>query len=97
MTSRAISVEQLSKVYRIGVKEQSHDTIGRAVIDFVKSPLSNYRKYRSLYKFSEEELQSGVSHDDLLWALKDVSFDVRPGEVVGIIGTNDSPFHVRLA
>lgn len=88
MTSRAISVEQLSKVYRIGVKEQSHDTIGRAVIDFVKSPLSNYRKYRSLYKFTEDELSSGTSHDDLLWALKDVSFDVSAGEVVGIIGVN---------
>src|SRR5207253_133039 len=26
--------------------------------------------------------------DDLMWALKDVSFDIRPGEVVGLIGRN---------
>ena len=88
MGKQAITVEDLSKVYRIGVKEETHDALGRAFLDFVKSPLTNYRKYRSLYKFSEEELRSGESHDDLLWALKDMSFEVNPGEVVGIIGVN---------
>jgi len=88
MSKQAITVEDLSKVYRIGLKEEHHDTMGSAFIDFVRSPLNNYRKYRSLYKFSEEELRSGKSHDDLLWALKDVSFNVTPGELVGIIGMN---------
>jgi lipopolysaccharide transport system ATP-binding protein len=88
MSKRAISVDQLSKVYRIGVRERSHDTIGRSLLEFAKSPLNNYRKYRSLYKFTPAELSGEEGHDDLLWALRDVTFDVDVGEVVGIIGVN---------
>jgi lipopolysaccharide transport system ATP-binding protein len=47
----AIKVENLSKRYRIGIKKNSHDSIGGAMFEFIKNPLSNYRKYRSLYKF----------------------------------------------
>jgi len=32
--------------------------------------------------------RNGHSSDETLWALKDVSFDARPGEVIGIIGRN---------
>jgi len=49
----AIKVENISKCYRIGMKEQMHDTFGRTILDFLKSPLKNYRKYRSLYKFDD--------------------------------------------
>ena len=88
MTNLAISVDKLSKVYRIGVREQVHDTIGRSLIEFAKSPLRNYRKHKSLYRFWPEELADDYSGNDILWALKDVSFDVAQGEVVGIIGVN---------
>jgi lipopolysaccharide transport system ATP-binding protein len=88
MSQSAITVDNLSKVYRIGVRETANDSIGKSVIEFAKSPVQNYRKYRSLYKFSDDELSEQYVGDDILWALKNVSFDVKQGEVVGIIGVN---------
>ncbi len=87
-----INVKNLSKVYRIGLKEDIHDSFGRALIEFLKSPYKNYRKYRSLYKFDDINASikgNGTENaSDIIWALKDVSFNVTKGEVVGIIGRN---------
>ena len=56
----------------------------------IKSPLKNYKKYRSLYDFSDIDFDDPTENADsnILWALRDVSFDVKKGEVVGIIGRN---------
>ena len=83
MSDVAIRVEELSKRYRIGLKEQRHDTLSGAISSWVKSPFSNLRRLRKLSRFEEK----GAA-DDVIWALKNVSFDVKLGEVVGIIGRN---------
>ena len=88
MTKKAITVDNLSKVYRIGLEGATNDSFGRAMIDFVRRPFSNYKKYRSLYRFSDEELSNSYAGEDILWALNDVSFNVDQGEVVGIVGVN---------
>jgi lipopolysaccharide transport system ATP-binding protein len=84
----AIKVENISKRYRIGVKDQVHDSIGATIFSFLKSPLSNYRKYKSLYQFNDTDQDLKEHHSDIVWALRDICFEVKRGEVLGIIGKN---------
>lgn len=82
MPELAMSVEGLSKRYRIGVAEERHDTLLGGLAAALKSPLRNYRRLRDLARFGDG------SAGDVIWALDDVSFQVNQGEVVGVIGAN---------
>ncbi len=84
MPDIAIRVENLSKRYRIGLKEEMHDTLFGAMADFISQPIKNLRRLRRLTRFQGD----GYNPEDIIWALKDVSFEVQRGEVVGIIGRN---------
>lgn len=77
MSRPAISVENLGKSYRIGLQAERHTTFREALVGAIKTPLRRF-----------QALGERGSADDTFWALKDVSFDVQPGEVVGIIGRN---------
>jgi lipopolysaccharide transport system ATP-binding protein len=75
--SAAIHVESVSKRFQIGARENAYTTFREALSGIVTSP---FRRFKSL--------SGRVGAHEFFWALKDVSFDVEPGEVVGIIGRN---------
>jgi len=84
MSDYSIQVSNLSKRYRIGI-EDTQDTLAEAIGHWVMSPIRNYRRLRQLTRFENEKNEMV---EDIIWALKDVSFDIGKGEVVGIIGRN---------
>jgi len=89
MSNPIIQVENLSKLYRIGSREKANRTFREAVADTFSAPMRNFNRLRKLNKFTASQInQSNQPDSDTIWALKDISFDVEPGEVIGIIGRN---------
>src|SRR5438309_4469643 len=78
MSDIAISVEQLSKSFKI-----DHESIGRRAYRTLHDDLIGLPK-GLLSRVS----RNGRSTSEIFWALKNISFDVKQGEVVGIIGRN---------
>ncbi|WP_425639476.1 ABC transporter ATP-binding protein [Algoriphagus yeomjeoni] len=76
-----IKVENLSKRYRLGLKEKQAETLVGQVGNLIKSPWQNLKRLRELSRF-------GVEDESVFWALKDINFEVKEGEVLGIIGKN---------
>ncbi len=76
MNEYAILVENLSKRYRIG--ERIGRSNGRASI---------LGKLTGSFHYLIDSLRE-PSPDEIIWALNDVSFEVRYGEILGIIGRN---------
>jgi len=70
-----VTVRNLSKTYRIGQLRNSNPSLRDAFVSAIGSPLSFLRGQR-------------YGDGTTLNALQDVSFDVEPGEVIGIIGRN---------
>jgi hypothetical protein len=61
MSDIAIRVEGLGKAYRIGLKEQQHETMLGAMAAWLKSPLKNFREVRSLSQFEDAKMEDGRS------------------------------------
>ena len=77
MSEVAIRVESLGKRYRIGALARQR-TLGERLTDAMKAPLRWLSSNRG---------RSSSGHSDF-WALRDISFELRQGEVVGLIGRN---------
>ena len=73
-----IKVRGVSKRYRLG-ERRGHDSLREIIIAKVKAPL------RRLNSGDHESRDAKRAH---IWALRDVSFEVMPGDVLGIIGRN---------
>jgi len=85
MSNPIIKVNNLSKRYRIGAKEQGYKTFREAIVEGISAPVRNLAKLRKLTQFKDGQSQN---EEDVIWALKNVSFEVDEGEVLGIIGKN---------
>jgi lipopolysaccharide transport system ATP-binding protein len=77
MSEIAIRVENLGKRYRIGAAQKKPETFGRRLMSLATAP----------FEYLRSTLREPPP-DETLWALKDVSFEVKHGEVIGIIGRN---------
>ena len=80
----AIKVENLSKAYRIGISRSKNDTMADSMLRWIKTPMQNFKKLQSLSNISK----ANANEEDVFWALDDVSFELKQGEVLGIIGKN---------
>lgn len=76
-----IKVQNLSKRYRLGLKENQAETLAGQIGNLIKSPWDNLKRLREMSRF-------GVEDESVFWALKDINFEVKEGEVLGIIGKN---------
>ena len=79
-----IKVENLGKRYNIG-RRQSYHTLRESLIETVTAPVRGIAALLS--RNGHEKSDRREPH---VWALKDLSFEVAPGEVLGIIGRNGS-------
>jgi lipopolysaccharide transport system ATP-binding protein len=76
MAAPVISVQGVSKDYALRTVEQ-HERLYDVMSDAVKAPLRFMRK-----------LGRGAPRSERFWALRDIGFELKPGEVLGIIGRN---------
>ncbi len=81
MGDAAIHVEKLSKRYRLGGRRGGYKTLRDTLTDALTGP------FRALSSAANRNGRARAT-GETFWALKDVSFEVGKGEVIGIIGRN---------
>jgi len=89
MSDIAIRVEDLGKWYRLGVgtgagqPRQNYQTLRETIASTLSAPFR-----RPSRRQAEAGMDLAQPDDEFIWALRNVSFDVRKGQVIGVIGRN---------
>ncbi|NBC24488.1 MAG: ATP-binding cassette domain-containing protein [Bacteroidetes bacterium] len=81
MGPEVIKATGVSKRYRVGELQQE-DSVRGMLNSWVQSPVRNFKRIYNLTRFKEG------NDPNAMWALKDVSFNLHEGEVLGVIGRN---------
>jgi lipopolysaccharide transport system ATP-binding protein len=80
MSDTAILIEDIGKKYIIGDTQARYKTLRESVASWLAKPINSFRLF-SGYSSNSKRI-------DDFWALRNVSFEVKKGEVVGILGRN---------
>lgn len=83
--SSVIRIEGISKVYRLNADRDGiqYRTFREAIVDAASTPWKRFKARQAVKKASDLRDEA-----ECFWALRDVSFEVGSGEVVGIVGRN---------
>ena len=82
MNELAIRAEGLSKSYQIGAHHNGYKTLRESIMGLAAGPQRAWNALRQCLQTRP------ASDENTIWALKDISFEIQRGDVVGIIGRN---------
>jgi len=77
MSLPVIRAENLGKQYQLGVRRRGYQTLREAIVQALAAPLRRFR-----------ELSGKADDRQKFWALRDVCFEIHPGDSLAIIGRN---------
>ena len=81
MEKSIIEVKNISKKYLI-TRNKGYITFREMIVNSIKKPINKLKKKTN-----------SISRKEDFWALKNITFDVTKGDVIGIIGRNVYSFH----